>query len=508
MSAISSEISAARTQEGKINMHLPSAEQPILAELFKFRHSLSALRKESHDALTLADINAKATELSTIMKKLRDVRFADSHDIDLNEPRNRLDDVLDQVWMSMFYVWGKIAAIHESIYPTYVSLVTLSRTVDALRASKAWVPADVEPLQERLRILDEQVAATEGKFVAPAADALGDKVPYGQAVLTTLLNKIHRTVAFLNAENEAVYTDSELLPLRTELEGVNKQLTDLLATGYTLESLAPISKKLHHLDSTRGPTGKFHGLEAELGQATLVGMLNQAFDKLNLLVADLDPVTQTSPLFETYRALLDIHSELSRLLANTAVRSDPKALSAALVPIQERLAVLEKVRVEGTFVPSGDNFDHAVKLPGQASLHKLLHDCHSQISHLVEPISRPIGETLIPTYELLLKQRTTLRKLRAWASSGWNVREDLAKVEAVLKTVESSKVKGLFVGINAPVADSAAAAEHELGAPVIAHSETSLHSFATHEIPDGQSTVSALVDECDSLVWTIYCHLV
>ncbi|KAI9351249.1 hypothetical protein BDR26DRAFT_914618 [Obelidium mucronatum] len=439
MSAISSTINASRQESGKINMHLPTAEQPILDQLFKFRHSLTALRKESHDALTLADINAKANELSVIMKNLRDVRFADSHEVDLNEPRNRVDDVLDQVWMSMFYVWGKIAAIHESIYPTYVSLVTLSRTVDALRASKAWVPADVEPLQERLRALDEQVAATEGKFVAPGSTAVGDKIPYGQAVLTTLQNKISRTIAFLNAENEAVYTDSELMPLRTELEG---------------------------------PTGKFHGLEAEMGQATLAGLLNQAFDKLALLVADLDPVVQTSPLFETYRASLDIHSQLSRLLVQ---------LCSSRMPSSFQVKVLST----------------------SCSM-----TCHSEISHLVEPISRPIGETLIPTYELLLKQRTALRKLRAWAFAGWNVREDLVKIEAILKTVESTKVKGLFAGVGAPASDSAAAAEHELGAVAVAQSESSLHSFATHDLAEGQVTISALVDECDSLVWQIYCALV
>ncbi|ORY40409.1 hypothetical protein BCR33DRAFT_719403 [Rhizoclosmatium globosum] len=139
----------------------------------------------------------------------------------------------------------------------------------------------------------------------------------------------------------------------------------MLATGYTLETLAPISKRLHFIDSHRGPTGNFHGTETQPGQATLAGLLNACFDKLNLLVADLDPVTQTSPLYETYAALLEIHSELSKMLSNAALRSSPKDLSAALASVQERLYVLEQQRVEGTFVPTGVDFEAAVKLPGQ-----------------------------------------------------------------------------------------------------------------------------------------------
>ncbi|KAJ3278133.1 hypothetical protein HDU79_001841, partial [Rhizoclosmatium sp. JEL0117] len=181
------------------------------------------------------------------------------------------------------------------------------------------------------------------------------------------------------------------------------------------------------------------------------------------------------------------------MLSNAALRSSPKDLSAALASVQERLYVLEQQRVEGTFVPTGVDFEAAVKLPGQASMHKLLHDIHSEISHLVEPISLPVGETLVPTYELLLKQRSALRKLRAYASAGWNVRDDLTKVETVLKTIESTKVKGLFVGLKP--AESAQAAEHDLGVAALSHSDTSLHSFAANVVPEGQATISALVDE-------------
>ncbi|KAJ3072958.1 hypothetical protein HDU98_002545 [Podochytrium sp. JEL0797] len=467
---------------GKINNNMPTAELPIFNQLMKFRKSLAVLRKESHDALTLADVNAKAAELNELMVALRMVRFSDTHTIDENEPRNRLDDVLDQIWMSMFFIWGKIAAIHDSIYPTYVSLVTLARAADAVRASGAWTSADLEPLQQRVRDLDEQVANAEGKFVVDG------EIPHGQAVLVTMLNKIHRMMRFLISETDSV--GPELLPLHEELESILKQLIEMPKTGYTLDSLSPISKRLHAIDAGRGPTGNFHGTENQPGQATVAGTLNACFDRLTLMVADLDPVHSDSPLFDTYRALLDIHSSLARMLGNATLRGQPEQLSAALTTVQESLHFIEAQRVNGTFVPAGTTFEQAVKLPGQATMHKLLHDCHAQISHLVEPMSRPVGECLVPTYELLLKKRATLRKLRGWASAGWNVREDLNRVQEILKTVESTKMRGLFVG------------------GIASSGELSPTTPQVEGVPNGQSTIVALVDECDSLVWQINCMLV
>ncbi|KAI9329633.1 hypothetical protein BDR26DRAFT_1011669 [Obelidium mucronatum] len=482
---------------GKKN--LPDEEKPILDQLLKFRHSLQTLRKESRGALTLSDVNSKANELTNIVNNLREIRSEGSFLV----PRNRVDDCLDTIWMQMFYLWDKLVAISSSIYPTYVSLVTLARSAEALKLSGAWTSADVERLQQRLRVLDEEVSATEGKFVAAnvgetSVVPLGDKIPAGQAVLAGILNRAHRTIDFLVLENESVGDD--LMPLKLELDGINKKLDEIQqkgVTNYSLDTLAPLSKRLHAIESSRGPSGNFGNSDAQYGHATIAGVLNECFDKLGLLVADLDPVPSSSPLYETYRALLDVHSTLVRIYANASTRSDPNQLSQALEAAQEKLQSLEQRRVDGTFVPEGDSFDKAVKLPGQATLHKVLHDCHALVTKLVDPVSLPVGEALISTYELLLKQRTILRKLRAWSHSGWNVKTELQQVEQVLKTVEAGKVKGLFVGVRPQVV----AENAEFGE---LNDEFNLLQSG---VPDGQATVGALVDECDSLVWQVYAAL-
>ncbi|KAJ3062649.1 hypothetical protein HDU98_001476 [Podochytrium sp. JEL0797] len=495
-----------QTTEVVWSKNLPDEEKPILDQLMQFRHSLQSLRKESRGALTLSDVNAKAKELSNIVNTLHETRNATS--MFIPAPRNRVDTCLDTIWMSMFYLWDKLVAIDSSLYPVYVSLVTLARTTESLRLSGAWTPDQVEPLHLRLRHVDEQVAACEGKFVAQnlsgvdtAVASLGDKIPMGQAVLVSLQNRIHRTIGLLVTENESVA--EELMPLKCEVEGIFGKLSELEkkgVDGYSLEALAPLSKRLHSIDASKGTTGNFCNSDAQYGHATISGLLNASFDKLSLLVANLDPVPPTSPLYPTARALLEIHAELMRIYANATTRSDPGQLSLLLESTQSKLHHVELQRVNGTFVPAGESFDHAVKLPGQASLHKLLHDCHAVVTKLVDPVSLPVGEALVSTYELLMKQRTTLRKLRAWSFAGWNVAAELSQVQEVLKTVEAGRVKGLFVGVASrqQVAENAdfgdAGEDEEM-------------DMLQNGVPDGQAAVSALVDECDSLVWQVACRL-
>ncbi|KAJ3139446.1 hypothetical protein HK100_011458 [Physocladia obscura] len=505
----------ANSVDGDVKRKLSDTEKPILEKLIQFRHSLQEFRKESRGAITLTDVNAKAAELSNIVASLHKAR-TDEEDISIRVlgGRNRIDEILDAIWLHIFHLWDKLVELHASLYPTYVSLVTLARTAEALRASGAWTSADVAPLQNRLRAVDETVAATEGKFVPNVArsDAaqslrLGDNVPMGQAVLAALLNRCHRVVRFLADELEDV--PEELVPLKTEVDGIYAQLAKFKPDGETLDALAPISKRLHAIDVSRHPSGKFGNYTSETGHAAIAGTLNASFAKLQLLVAAFDPVRPDSPLYETYRALLSIHSDLVRVTTSESLKSDPLQLSVALESVQRRLDTLEKqYRVAGTFVPPNatTTLETAIKLPGQAAMHKLLHDCHAIITSLVDPIALPVGETLVSTYELLMKQRTVLRRLRAYATAGWNVKQDLKKVEEILKGVESSRMNGLFAGPKQTSVKSIAESA-ELIAGIDADLVSLSEEDSEHGIPDGQAVVSALVDECDSLVWQIECML-
>lgn len=510
-----------KEEQANFSMTVPAPEKQILDDLFKFRRSLHSMKKESRGMLTLADIDAKAGELSMIMKRLRQARNTET--IYEFSTRNRVDDVLDSIWMSMFYVWSSIAGIHESLYPTYVALVSLARTAEALRAGGAWMEEDVEPLQERVRAIEETLTA--GKFLNPNKDATiqeGDKVPNGQAVLTSMLNRVHRILAYLNTQLEVSGADLE--DLVEELEGISTKLDGFKVAGsgvrnYTMADLAPLSQRLHAIDSGRGPNGRFPTAEeATSGQPKCAAILAKCFEKLSLLVSDLDPVHHDSPLYTIYRSLLDVHSQLTALFFNQQIRNNPTKLSESLEGIQKTLQTVESMRVNGIFMPdaaAATTTDKAAALPGQATMHKLLHDCHALVTKIVDPVAMPVGETLMSTYELLLMTRSKLRKLRAWATMGWNVKKEMEDAEKAVQSVESTKVKGLFVG--AVGAETAKAAEvSRMGNSAAPLSVVDVDSDLgwlmplsdNRGVPDGQATVSALVDECDSLVWEIRCILV
>ncbi|KAJ3316176.1 hypothetical protein HDU76_002024 [Blyttiomyces sp. JEL0837] len=531
---------------------IPKEELPILQELYNFRHALQQLRKSTHGALTLSDVDAKATELASIMQKLREVRVNE-----LECSRNRVDDVLDSIWMLLFYIWGKIAGIDEALYPRYVALVSLARQAEALRFSGAWTMSEVHPLNERARELEEEVAAHGGRFLDPNQSEeaqAGDRIPHGQAVLVSLMSRVHRSLNILNAENDCVV--NHLKPTLHELNSILHELEALEQREFTEASLAPLADRLYAIEASRGPTGRFNAMPSQadpIGQATCAGILDKCFDKLISLQADLDPVVECSPLRPIYRSLIEIHSDLVSLVRNPTVRRDPQRLSELLEPIQHNLESIEKRRTHGTFVPHSDitlhedpTEDHhatatsAAALPGQATLHKLLHACHQLVTKLVDPLCLPVGEGLVGTYEVLQQELKTLRRLRSKAATGRNlkqVQDQVEAAEAILESIESQKVKGLFMGA-ASAAAKHAAEEARAGSPTRRLSTASgssgseggetakipgsviplsvldeetmswLHPQGLQQaIPDGQAVISALVDECDSLIWEVRCLL-
>ncbi|KAJ3114151.1 hypothetical protein HDU96_002495 [Phlyctochytrium bullatum] len=575
--------SSKQPQKSGFVHRVPADEEPILRELFDYRHSLQNLRKRSHGAITLADVDAKANELALIMHRLRKVRESEAESVQ----RNRVDDILDSIWMILFYIWGKIAAMDEALYPAYVTLVSITRNADALRASGEWTPLDVAPLQERLMNLEQslselqQVNGANGsiRFLdpnQPAEQQEGDHVPRGQAVLATLLNRAHRSLAYLNEENDTIVehlrpVHHELTSILTELDTLREASLPFLEAAeqfepedvaeerrshlpYTLESLAPILDRLHAIDAARGPTGRFNAIPSvqnPAGHATCAGLLALCYDRLSDLLTALDTVPWSSPLKPFERALLEILARLDSLSRDLPARADPNELSKRLGDIQQDLSAVERRRSldDGTFVPhDGDGQSlspsEAAILQGQARLHQLLRKVHQKVTQLVDPVCRPVSETLIATYESLILMRARLHNLRRQAVSSSQrlgmdapsgtvssmveqLRHEINACGQEIARVEGTRVRGLFRGNSAVLAAAAAvsANEEELrqyreaGLPQDqqARSPTSAEvqeedilawlnpQSRTPVVPEGQAAVSALLDECESLLWETKC---
>ncbi|KAJ3112601.1 A-kinase anchor protein 7 isoforms alpha and beta [Phlyctochytrium bullatum] len=548
---------------------IPAEEEPILRELYAYRHSLHHLRKEVHGAITLADVDAKANELGLIMHRLRKIRESEKE-----TERNRVDDTLDSIWMILFYIWSKIAAVDESLYPAYVNLVSIIRTADALRASNEWTPLDVAPLQERLMALEETLSETQKADGAngsirfldpnqPAEKQAGDFVPRGQAVLTTLLNRAHRIIEILNAENETITehlhpVHHELTSILAELDALREASLPFLEAAetveseeerrshlpYTLESLAPILDRLHAIDAARGPTGRFNAIPSAsepAGQATCAGLLALAYERLSELLTALDTVPWSSPLKPFERTLLQL---ISRLDALVAEHPEPAELTRRLGEIQHDLSAIERRRslADGTFIPldgNGEPFDaeEAAVMQGQARMHNLLRKCHQKVAKLVAPVNQPVSDTLIGTYENLILLRARLHGLRRQAVQsnlrfkgaekavglGAEVERLDREIEACgreIAKVENTRVRGLFRGQSATVVAAVVSANEdekrqygEESAKAAASPEAQEEDILawlspqskTPAVPEGQAAVSAMLDECESLLWETKC---
>jgi hypothetical protein len=277
------------------------------------------------------------------------------------------------------------------------------------------------------------------------------------------------------------------------------------------------------------------------------------FDLLTSLISDLDPVLPNSPLFPLYKSLQEIKSDLELVKLESSSSSssttwNPAKHQQALQDIQKRLETeVESHRIDGTFVPPFEiSTNSAAVLPGQASLHKLLHTNHALLTSLlhhaftverlsssslqqqqhqdhdgdgegedggddfghdhevVVPLAPVLDETLIPMYETLISLRSELRNLRRKAATGReseNVEKEMERCCQVLKGVEEEGKKK-----KSQEEDG----EGERVESFIKVGYQDLLSSGQGKKGDrhGEWMISLLVDECDSLLWEIRCIIV
>ncbi|KAK9806138.1 hypothetical protein WJX72_002969 [[Myrmecia] bisecta] len=74
--------------------------------------------------------------------------------------------------------------IAPSLKPVYQKLTGITNDLDTLKKRGNYSSSDLEPIQDRLREVDE--IYVDGKFVVG-----GNEVPAGQAVLAEMLNDAH-----------------------------------------------------------------------------------------------------------------------------------------------------------------------------------------------------------------------------------------------------------------------------------------------------------------------------
>ncbi|KAI9338283.1 hypothetical protein DFJ73DRAFT_962177 [Zopfochytrium polystomum] len=251
----------------------------ILHDLRDLKHGLVALKKRTHGAVTLADLDSQTDALGLIMNRLRDHPDAGPspllgwpkpappqppHDHAHPPPppsvREQIDATLDAIWTLLLSSWSAAARVDPLLYPSYAALAGIVRAADALRRGGAYAPADVDALAARLRAVESRVERVQvdarareareeaddvakellegdagegggGKPARPHAPALRE----GQAVLSALAHRAHRVLRVMTIDDDEDAVAAPLRPVLAQLRELRGKLDALLDGGEKAE---------------------------------------------------------------------------------------------------------------------------------------------------------------------------------------------------------------------------------------------------------------------------------
>lgn len=127
---------------------VPEVERPILKQLYDFKNNIIKIKKQN--TLTLDDINKQCDALAKHLETLRQIRTVNINYGD----RNRLDDVIDAIWLMMFEIWAPIAQIDQHLYPTYVQLAGMQRQLETFKLTGSYTESDLTSIRSHLQVLE------------------------------------------------------------------------------------------------------------------------------------------------------------------------------------------------------------------------------------------------------------------------------------------------------------------------------------------------------------------
>ncbi|KAJ4354728.1 hypothetical protein N0V95_003569 [Ascochyta clinopodiicola] len=443
---------------------LDPKEQPILDKLQSIRTQLELLKRDrstyvrSQDVLQLYD---QVIEQVMILNEIRVTKRLE---------QNKVDYMLDDCFQLISLAYMTIGKNHEppAVY-SYVS--TAKRLLDHLKEAMFYSPKDLDGLGGQLKecrryvergsedysphlltLLDARIKVCEETLAALRLN-LSDLTPELTPKWDKLVSLL-RSLAGCNARskfpNEEVDAyANELYELEAELR--KDGIVAYESTGSTEDRLIEMTEKMQltaaHPESAPAAT-------------TLISQLLRR----NLLWVALIKEKQgrINPAFQdVYDKLLSIRNKLEKLSLTQAW----SLRETDLWDFQRQLDRVDESRVDGNFF---DALGRPAEIYEQRTLLYLLRKSYAIIYQLLLT-SEPVSEALLPIYN----QLTTLRKclLEVKKLGGVSSPRELYPYSMKLNSIDNMRVDGKFM-----VGD---------------------------EIPDGQGSVTQLLEECFDLAYEL-----
>lgn len=429
---------------------VPTSEQGVLEALIMIRNQLTVLKRvgssyQSKEILNLyLQLNANVSELFKI-------RELEGHEESVY--RNRLDDVIDDVYQLLSLFWMVLGKNLESP-ATYVQLISIQQCLDHLQEFGIYTLDDIEPFDQRIQELGAIIEEGKKSKIDSANDEsscldflVRKKLSHCRLVLKTLM------------DNWNAMSDT-LSPIQKRLVEIRRDLAIQVAKGdIDTEKLAAIQKELRGFDSLR-VDGKFLSNDGSLpeGQAQVCGLLEECFEEVQALLSkEVKVAEELKPIYDRLNTMRD---QLSKLYITRRWTMREIDLWAFQVQLNE----IDVLRKQGKFYNSeGKPYE------GQTILHFLLQKCYRFIYKLLSS-SEPIAEALMPVHNQLSTLRRCLTEVKAWG--GPFTTRELYPYQIKLASLDNLRVDGKFLD------------EHG-------------------QVPEGQAVVMALLNECYDIMFEL-----
>ncbi|KAH7125379.1 hypothetical protein B0J11DRAFT_614766 [Dendryphion nanum] len=443
---------------------LDPKEQPILDKLLAVRTKLEFLKQDRSTYVKSQDILELYEEVIEQVVILNDIRTTKRLE------QNRVDTVLDDCFQLISLAYLTVGKNHEAP-AVYSFLSTTNRLLDHLKEATFYSPKDLESLSARLQDCRRYIERGQESYSPHLLTLLENKIGVCEKTLSELelnlssltpdlsikydkLVSILRSLSALNTRSK--FPNDEVDEFLEQLKELQEELREynihaFESTGTREEKLAEMTEKLQLAIEHPEPAPEAKKLIETLLQRCFVWVA-----KIKEKQGRIAPAFQ-----ETYDKLLGIRNKLEKLSLTQAW----SLRETDLWSFQRQLDRVDESRVDGNFL---DLLGRPAELYEQRTLLYLLRKSYAIIYHLIVS-SEPVSEALLPIYN----QLTTLRKclLEVKKLGGVSSPRELYPYSMKLNSIDNMRVDGKFM--------------------------------VGTEIPDGQGSVTQLLEECFELAYDL-----
>jgi len=322
------------------------------------------------------------TDLTTFQQRLEELREIVRKDAEsglhpeamtrlLERQLHECDTILNSMEDSLSELSVELIPLHEKLLHLRRQLVTLA-------AKEGSVKAELKPLQEELRKIDQK--RVDGKFLGPG----GSSVPTSQALLSSLIEECFEIAQEIKAREVSKHVASSLKPIYDRLSDMRAELENLVLTHrWSLREtdLWNYQLSLREIDKMRVES-KFVDAEGNRppGQYVLLYLLRRCYGLIYRLLSSSEPVSEE---------LMPIANKLSTVkkCLNEVLKYGGPFSSRDLYPYQLALHQIDSMQKDGKFIGSDGSIPE-----GQGVVIAHLAECHELVEMLRDAMEEGEGE--------------------------------------------------------------------------------------------------------------------